>query len=281
MSLLDRVRACQNDDGGSYLPFCATGLEIGRIDSEFVQYIAKYSDVFEIDDSSVALTANLRNYEERTQAMAHVLNGLRMEGLIPGWRDEPYPAGPAFNAPPLFEMERAAVPLFGVPGYGVHMNGWLKKDGRTQMWIARRSLTKPTGPGKLDQIVGGGQPVGMSLRDNLIKECGEEAGIPPALAKMAKPVGTLSYTTIRPEGLRNDVLFNFDLYVPDYFEPINQDGEVAEFMLWDIDEVMQRLSDTEDFKFNSALVIIDFLIRHGFIEADDPDYSDIVAGLHR
>ena len=281
MSLLDRVRACQNDDGGSYLPFCATGLEIGRIDREFVQYIAKYSDVFEIDDSSVALMANLQNYEERTQAMAHVLNELRMEGLVPGWRDEPYPAGPAFNAPPLFEMERAAVPLFGVPGYGVHMNGWLKKDGRTHMWIARRSLTKPTGPGKLDQIVGGGQPVGMSLRDNLIKECGEEAGIPPALAKMAKPVGTLSYTTIRPEGFRNDVLFNFDLYVPDYFKPINQDGEVAEFMLWDIDEVMQRLSDTEDFKFNSALVIIDFLIRHGFIEADDPDYLDIVAGLHR
>ena len=281
MSLLDRVRACQNDDGGSYLPFCATGLEIGRIDSEFVQYIAKYSDVFEIDDSSVALMANLQNYEERTQAMAHVLNELRMEALVPGWRDEPSPAGPAFNAPPLFEMERAAVPLFGVPGYGVHMNGWLKKDGRTHMWIARRSLTKPTGPGKLDQIVGGGQPVGMSLRDNLIKECGEEAGIPPALAKMAKPVGTLSYTTIRPEGLRNDVLFNFDLYVPDYFEPINQDGEVAEFMLWDIEKVMQRLSDTEDFKFNSALVIIDFLIRHGFIEADDPDYLDIVAGLHR
>ena len=281
MSLLDRVRACQNDDRGSYLPFCTTGLEIGRIDSEFVQHIAKYSDVFEIDDSSVALMANLQNYEERTQAMAHVLNELRMEGLIPGWRDEPYPAGPAFNAPPLFEMERAAVPLFGVPGYGVHMNGWLKKDGRTHMWIARRSLTKPTGPGKLDQIVGGGQPVGMSLRDNLIKECGEEAGIPPALAKMAKPVGTLSYTTIRPEGLRNDVLFNFDLYVPDYFEPINQDGEVAEFMLWDIEKVMQRLSDTEDFKFNSALVIIDFLIRHGFIEADDPDYLDIVAGLHR
>ena len=183
MSLLDRVRACQNDDRGSYLPFCTTGLEIGRIDSEFVQHIAKYSDVFEIDDSSVALTANLRNYEERTQAMAHVLNELRMEGLIPGWRDEPYPAGPAFNAPPLFEMERAAVPLFGVPGYGVHMNGWLKKDGRTQMWIARRSLTKPTGQGKLDQIVGGGQPVGMSLRDNLIKECGEEAGIPPRLPK--------------------------------------------------------------------------------------------------
>ena len=94
-------------------------------------------------------------------------------------------------------------------------------------------------------------------------------------------MGTVSYTTVRPEGLRNDLLFNFDLYVPQDFQPVNQDGEVAEFMLWEIDEVIQRLSDTEDFKFNSALVIIDFLIRHGFIEADDPNYPDIVAGLHR
>ena len=281
MSLLDRIRACQNDAGGSYVPFCAAGVAIGQIKREFVESIAKFGDVFEIDDASVALTANLRSYEERTLAMARVLDELRIEGLVPGWRDEPYPAGPAFNAPPLFEMERAAVPLFGVPGYGVHMNGWLNKDDRTHMWIARRSLSKPTGPGKLDQMVGGGQPVGMSLRNNLIKECGEEAGIPATLAEMAKPVGIVSYSTIRPEGLRNDVLFNFDLYVPNGFQPVNQDGEVAEFMLWDIDEVMQRLSDTEDFKFNSALVIIDFLIRHGFIEADDPDYPDIVAGVHR
>lgn len=281
MSLLDRIRACQNDAGDSYVPFCVAGLAIGQIKRDFVESIAKFGNVFEIDDASVALTANLRSYEARTQAMARVLDELRIEGLVPGWRDEPYPAGPAFNAPPLFEMERAAVPLFGVPGSGVHMNGWLNKDGRTHMWIARRSLSKPTGPGKLDQMVGGGQPVGMSLRNNLIKECGEEAGIPDTLAEMAKPVGTVSYTTIRPEGLRNDVLFNFDLYVPNGFQPVNQDGEVAEFMLWDIDEVMQRLSDTEDFKFNSALVIIDFLIRHGFIEADDPDYPDIVAGLHR
>ena len=281
MSLLDRIRACQNDDCDAYLPFCVAGVTIGRIKGEFVPSIARFNDVFEIDDTSVVLRTILRTYKERTQAMAGVLGELRLEGLIPGWRDEPYSAGTAFNTPPLFEMERAAIPLFGIQGYGVHMNGWLNKDGRTHMWIARRSLTKPTGPGKLDQMVGGGQPVGVSLRDNLIKECGEEAGIPSALAETAKPVGMVSYTTVRPEGLRNDILFNFDLYVPEDFKPVNQDGEVAEFMLWDIDKVMQRLSDTEDFKFNSALVIIDFLIRHGFIEADDPDYPDIVRGLHQ
>lgn len=38
--------------------------------------------------------------------------------------------------------------------YGVHINGYkMDKDNNMSMWIARRSSTKPTYPGKLDQIV--------------------------------------------------------------------------------------------------------------------------------
>ena len=87
--------------------------------------------------------------------------------------------------------------------------------------------------------------------------------------------------TGRAEGLRNDVLFNFDLEVPDGFTPVNQDGEVAEFMLWPIEQVIEKIQNTEEFKFNAALVIIDFLVRRGFVPADDPDYVDILAGLHQ
>ena len=113
MSLLDRIRACQNDDGGAYLPFRVAGVAIGHIKREFVPSIARFVDVFDIDDTSVALMANLRSYEERTQAMARVLDELRNEGLIPGWRDEPYSVGPAFSAPPLFEMSTVKVSALG------------------------------------------------------------------------------------------------------------------------------------------------------------------------
>ncbi len=40
------------------------------------------------------------------------------------------------------------------------------------MWIARRAHDKPTCPGMLDNFVAGGQPVGASLKDNVIKEAG-------------------------------------------------------------------------------------------------------------
>ena len=280
MSLTDRIRDCQNNKQMFLLPFVVDGNVIGHVFENFARKLSHFSDVFTVESEQVLLSKDVVGYAHRSSAIARVLQTMRNDGVISGWRDELYPVGTVFNKPALFEIERAAVPLFGVPGYGVHMNGWLKKNGYTYMWIAQRSMTKATGPGKLDQMVGGGQPVGMSLRDNLLKECHEEANIPYELAVSAKSVGTVSYKTVREEGLRNDILFNFDLEVPIDFAPKNNDGEVASFMLWEIEEVMHRLSDTDDFKFNSALVIIDFLVRHGFIDADDPDYFEVVTGLH-
>ena len=49
------------------------------------------------------------------------------------------------------------------------------------MWIGRRARDKPTFPGMLDNFVAGGQPIGIGLMDNLIKEAAEEAGVPAAV----------------------------------------------------------------------------------------------------
>ena len=42
-------------------------------------------------------------------------------------------------------------------------------------------------PGMLDNMVAGGQPAGLSLMENVVKEAGEEAGIPCAVAGTARP----------------------------------------------------------------------------------------------
>ena len=44
--------------------------------------------------------------------------------------------------------------LLGTVQYGVHVNGYYTdENGNMFMWLARRSPTKQTWPGKLDQIV--------------------------------------------------------------------------------------------------------------------------------
>lgn len=281
MSLLDRVRECARFEPARYLPFRVDGKRLGCIERRLVETLRAFENVFSVFADGVDLASDLVGFEDRTRAVAGVLEALRNEGLIAGWRDEPYPVAATFSSPPLFVVERAAVPLLGVKGYGVHVNGYVVDGSAVKMWVGRRSLTKPTGPGKLDQVVAGGQPAGISLADNLIKECAEEAAIPAAIAARAVPVGTVSYLTERPEGLRDDVLFNYDLELPSDFQPINADGEVAEFYLWPMERVIETLERSDEFKFNSGLVVIDFLVRRGYVGPEWPDYVDIVGGLHR
>lgn len=53
-------------------------------------------------------------------------------------------------------IERSLCRLLGFRIYGVHVNGFTKspETGRiSKMWIARRSLTKQTYPGLLDNVV--------------------------------------------------------------------------------------------------------------------------------
>ncbi len=280
MSYLDRFQNIASADLSRYLPFLVEGETLGHITTDFARHLKGHHDVFRVTPGSVELNPDLATVEARTKAVEAVLRQLLEEGHIRGWRGETYPVGLAFSAPTAFYMERAAVAHFGVRAYGVHMNGFVREGGKIKMWIGKRADDKPVAPGKLDQIVAGGQPSGLSLRENLIKECGEEADIPPELARQAKSVGTISYCTERPEGLRNDTLYNYDLELSVDFTPRNTDGELQDFYLWPIEEVLERIRETNNFKFNCALVIIDFAIRHGLINADEPDYAEIVQALH-
>lgn len=282
MSLGDRITACAQGDFSGLTPFRVDGVRVGMVRPDIVDALAGLGgDVFQLRPGAVELAPGPAGFEERSRAVDGVLRRLAEDGLVPGWRDEAYAVGTAFAAPPLFAMERAAVPLFGVRAYGVHLNGTVETANGAAMWIARRALDKPTAPGKLDQVVAGGQPAGMSLIDNLVKESAEEASIPADLAGRAVPAGFVSYRTLRPEGLRHDVLFVYDLELPPDFRPVNADGEIADFRLWPIGRVLETVRDSDDFKFNCALVVIDFLVRRGVIAPEDPDYVDVVEGLRR
>ncbi len=280
MSLLARVQTCRRWDPAAYRPFLIDGRLYGRIRQNLAERLRGFPAVFEVTDDAVALAASLDSFEARSAAVAEVAAVLREEGEIRIWRDEFYPITRRWGAAPELKMERGAVPDFGVRAFGVHMNGLVQKADGLHLWVARRSLTKPTAPGKLDHLVAGGQPHGMGILQNLIKECGEEAGIPPDLARQACPVGALSYLCVQPDGLRDDICFVYDLFLPEEFEPRNTDGEVEDFFLWPMAQVMETIAAGEDFKFNCALVIIDLFVRRGYLTPDDPDYQEIVAGLH-
>ena len=71
----------------------------------------------------------------------------------------------------------------------------------------------------------------------------------------------------------------FDLELPEDFTPYANDGEVHSFELWPVRRVFETVRDSNEFKYNCNLVLIDFFVRHGLLSADDPQFVAIVSGL--
>ena len=116
----------------------------------------------------------------------------------------------------------------------------------------------------------------------VLKECDEEASIPPHIASEAAAVGAVGYATLDAAGnVKRDVLFCFDLEVPLDFIPLPRDGEVESFELRDLDWVLNTLSagGPAGYKPNCNLVVIDFLIRHGVISPLSSKYLNLVQEL--
>jgi len=277
MSYWDHIVACNQMNTDQYDRFdLYTGTPLGWIHKDRLALLSAYGDVFEFQDIRVVL----KPQEDLTRTMQQVCHDLQERGAIQNWREERYAVKESFLAPPLFELERAATPFFGISGFGIHVNGYVRKPDGIYMWIARRAADRYICPDKLDNLVAGGQPVGLTLRENLQKECAEEAAIAPSLVAQAQSVGSIRYCMETPDGVKPDVIFCYDLELPSDFIPQNTDGEVASFELLPLDAVAEIVRTSDAFKFNCNLVIIDFLIRHGVINPDqEPTYEALTRGL--
>ena len=282
MDMVAKARACNSppEERASFVPLSVAGMRLGFMRPELATTLAsRFNDVFRLHAGELQLSSFLTTLEARSEAVARCTAALHAEGHFPGWRSELLPVAPEFGAQPLLLLERAAVPAFGVKAYGVHVNCFVRDDDTIHVWVARRSRLKQTWPGMLDHMVAGGQPHGISPRDNVIKEAGEEAGVPEDLARRAIPAGVVSYEVIVPEGLKRDVLFCYDLELPPCFKPVAADGEVEEFFLMPVSKVVELVSSTEEYKPNCRLVCMDFFCRHGIVTPEMPGYLALQQAL--
>jgi 8-oxo-dGTP pyrophosphatase MutT (NUDIX family) len=201
------------------------------------------------------------------------------ERMIVRLRGEAFDVRASIGGPVLSKIDRGALPGFGVHAVGVHVNGLVRRDGQVHLWVARRAADKQLDPSKLDHIVAGGVSAGMGAQDTLVKEAAEEAGIPSEVAATARACASLAYAMERQEGVRRDHLVCYDLDLPADFVPQPMDGEVAGFELWPIEQVVEVVRETDDFKFNVNLVLIDLFLRNGLI--GEAEAAPLAAALYR
>ena len=281
MAFLDHVRVCNAYSLADFVPFHVGPARVGWIRRPLSLELMRFGSLFHVFEDLVHLEPELRTPADRTEAVAEAVAELAADGLIGRLRGEMYPAIERLGAPPLFDIDRGAVTEFGIANRGFHLNGLVGAGADTRMWVARRALTKTTFPGRLDNMVAGGHPSGLSARENLLKECAEEAGIPEELAARAVPVSMVSYTMEVPAGLRRHAFWSYDLQIPGDFVPEPVDGEVGEFVLMPVDEVARIVETSDEFKYNCNLVIIDWLMRTGRLDPEHPDFHALSVGLHQ
>lgn len=279
MSLYDHIVACNTHDLGNFRPFVVAGERVGWVRHDLAGNLDRWPEIFDLAGDKVTQRESVGGVEDRTAAMAEVCEALVVQKLLPPNRAEQFPVMVTFGGELLMRLDRAWVPAFGVTAYGVHVNGYVETPTGHELWLGMRSTDSLVDPGKLDNMVAGGQPADLSLEENVIKEAAEEASVPEALARQARPASALSYAMEVPVGLHRDVLFIYDLRVPEDFRPVDQDGEHSEFKKMPVGEALRLVDETDRFKFNVNLVIIDFAIRHGVLTPEHPDYLKLVRGL--
>lgn len=186
-------------------------------------------------------------------------------------------------------IERFARSLFGIIGRGAHLTVYSHTEDGMKIWVPRRAAYLFTYPNCLDTTVAGGVTAGEGPFECIVREAAEEASLPEKLVREnAHSCGVLSYITKREsrgggeEGLVSpDLIYIYDLEVqPDVILKPGDD-EVGEFLLMDLDEVREALA-TREWKTNSVVVMIDFLMRHGAITPEEEkDYAELSARMHR
>ncbi len=263
------MRACNTARlPGTRQPFRIGADQVGWITPAIAAAIAAFPAIRQDADGTTLTDA---------AALPAIARALSEQGRLRD-RREAFDVRSTPDGPVLAQIDRGAIPSFGIQAVGVHVNGLVQRPDGLHLWIARRAANKALDPGKLDHIVAGGVPAGLDARATLIKEAAEEASIPPALAARATPVATLHYAMERPEGLRRDWLSCYDLMLPPDFVPVAADGEVETFELWPIARAVEAVRTTDAFKFNVNLVLIDLFIRLGLING--PEVAALGSALY-
>lgn len=210
----------------------------------------------------------------------------------------------------LIQLRRSAASLFGIANRGAHMTMYVRNSAAApddlQIWVPRRSRHLATYPGMLDNTVAGGVKADESPLECIVHEALEEASLPePFVRAHVRACGAITYVTQTGSGggadtdmdqqasvggydaglCVPDVIYVYDLEVPpaqaDAMVPKPGDDEVEAFYLWDVDRVKRAMLDGE-FKANTALVMIDFMVRHGIVtDENEKDYLEIVTRLRR
>jgi 8-oxo-dGTP pyrophosphatase MutT (NUDIX family) len=236
-------------------------------------------------------------------------NGDKFKGCLRKWlqkREDYHPVRGVKCALPGLKVPSPLRGILGIVTTGVHLTVYTVKSVRGRptryIWVSRRSITKSTFAGKLDQLVAGGMDPedDMDPLKTLKREAMEEAGLSVdtatrSVSKDGRHLGRFRARSLisfydrkgldagGEEGhLEPGIRHTYELQVPADFVPTPHDREgIDRFLLKSVEEVKADLKSLA-WKGNCGLVMLDFLLRNGEIKPEeDEHYDELERGLRR
>ena len=125
--------------------------------------------------------------------------------------------------------------------------------------------------------------------ETIIHEADEEASLPSSFVRQnTRSSGVVTYMHRTGPGffaeqglVYQDMVYVYDLELPPDMVPTPRDDEVKEFYLMGVEEVREAMGRGE-FKPNSAVVMLDFLVRQGLVtEENEGDFVEICTRMRR
>ena len=251
----------------AWLPLWLNGIPLGYLNTKWQQQLtqdwqyAQYTDI-------KGLHLSTANWQQMGQALQKLAHHWHEKGLFSGWRNENFDVYDKQNTL-LFTLERSAFRPLGLHSHAIHINGMTHTSEGWRFWIGRRSPHKAVAPNKLDNVVGGGVSSGESVQQAMIREGWEEAGLPQSLLQPLLCHSRRTSLRTIARGLHHECLHIFDLILPAHIQPINQDGEVAEFLLMDIIELTDAMCQ-QQLMHDAFLALLDLFARIGLLDNQHP-----------
>ena len=140
MTYLTRIQQLNSANLAEYRPLILDGDAVGLIWEHNLARLRAHGIALREEGARYIWDAPA-DFAARNRLLANLAAALYRSGYISGWRDEKLPLLASLHHPARALIERAAAPVLGVCGYGVHANGITERDGVPHMWIARRAAS--------------------------------------------------------------------------------------------------------------------------------------------
>jgi 8-oxo-dGTP pyrophosphatase MutT (NUDIX family) len=233
---------------------------IGSVEPEYLSQIdlqrwPALPEVLQREQSSESLPWRVRG--ELTLVLAQIAQALlqaQVGSVLQQWRNEQLAVCDA-QGRQLATVERGVVRPLGIATRAVHLVG-RTSDGR--YWLQQRALNKANDPGQWDTLMGGMVSAKDTVQTALERETWEEAGLRLTALEQVRWGGRVDLRKPCSDDAAGYVVEQTDWYhctVPDGVQPVNQDGEVEQFLLLDKRELIAKLQ-RDEFTTEAALILV-------------------------